>query len=484
MNIVRRIVIIGGGFSGSTAAVQLVRRSLEAVAITIVEPRLHPGGGLAYSSDEPDHRLNGQPRTHSLDPIDPGMFAQWCDTHKILESDPGARAPNGTLFMRRSTFRRYLEDIVAQHATWPSGSSISHKRDLGVDVLSDWPVSTVVTADGTHLQCEMVILACGHTRARLPAPFGASLAHHARIISDPLASPRLPAVPPDDRVLILGSSLTAYDAASTLLASGHRGPIDVVSRRGLRPRPQRPPPAPGEPALPPMLERTTMQPEPFIRNAGPEPTVRALLRALRHDICTHTNTGGTWDHSFDHLRDMAGQIWPTLAVSEKRRFFRQLRPWYDVHRFRVPPQNSASVDSAELRGQVRFRAATIASVSCVDADATLCVTLRPRGAASTAVYEYDRIINCTGVDAAPLHEVPLYAALLARGVVRSDASGSGLSVDPQCRAIDRKGVASANLRIIGPPTAGAHGDPLGSAFIAIQVHRVIPEILRALSAHA
>ena len=479
-----RIIIIGGGFSGSAAAVHLVRRSPAALAITIVEPRLHVGGGLAYSSDDPDHRINGQPRMHSLDPTRPGMFAAWCETNEALAADPDALVANGTQFMRRSTYRAYLEETVSCHSAWPTGSSITHHHDSAVDVLPEAQGWTVVTAAGARLPCAMVILACGHTRARLPRPFAAGLAQHARIIADPLASPRLPDVPSTDRVLVLGSSLTAYDTVSTLLTAGHSGPLDVVSRRGLRPRPQRPPPGPGEPPLPPMLERTAMHPEPFIHNAGPAPTVRKLLRALREEIRTQARAGNAWDHSFDHLRDMMGQLWPTLAVAEKRRFFRQLRAWYDVHRFRVPPQNSAIVHAAEQRGQVRFRAAMIEGVESASQDTALRITLRERGTHTTSVEEYDRLINCTGVDAAPLRDMPLYAALMRRGLLRVDATGVGLAVDALCRALPDTGMPSAYLRIVGPPTAGARGDPLGTAFISLQVHRVVPDILDALDAVA
>lgn len=480
---VPRIVIIGGGFSGSAAAVQLVRRSPQALAITIVEPRTSAGGGLAYSSDEPDHRINGQPRMHSLDPAEPDMFADWCDAHDAVAVDADARAANGTLFMRRSTFRRYLEDALVQHAAWPSGSAITHQRDTAVDVLPALPPDAgwrVVTAAGSHLPCNLLILACGHTRARLPAPFVAGLVEHPRIIADPLFSPRLPVVPPDDRVLVLGSSLTAYDAVSTLLSAGHRACIDIVSRRGLRPRPQRPPPAPGAAPLVPMLERTGLPPEAFIRDAMHPPTVRKLLRALRNEIRTQARAGVAWDHAFDHLRDMLGQLWPVLSLAEKRRFFRQLRPWYDVHRFRVPPQNSTIVHAGEQRGQVRFRAAAIQAVAPGETDAPLRVTLRERGAGAALEAQYDHIINCTGVDATPVHEVPLYVALMQRALVSADASGAGLAVDAQCRALAADGTPARYLRIIGPPTAGAQGDPLGSAFIAIQVHRVVPDMLKEL----
>ena len=476
----RRIVVIGGGFSGASAALQLVRRSRAALDVIVIELRERVGGGLAYGTDEPEHRLNGQPQMHGYDPTEPGLFARWCDDVGAFTADPAARVANGTAFLRRSTFRAFLEDAISRHAVLPTGSTIRHVRDSAVDVKPGKGAWSVAIAGGQTLDCELVVIACGHTRARLPAALDEALSRHSRVIVDPLDMPRLPAVPQGDRVLVVGSSLTAYDAVSTLLAAGHRGTIEVVSRRGLRPRPQRPPPAPGEAPLPPMLERIADEPEAFVRAAGPHPTVRALLRSLRGRIAALERAGGTWDGPFDHLRDMAAQVWPLLSVVEKRRFFRQLRPWYDVHRFRVPPQNSALVHAAERRGQVRFRAAAIQLQASPDRDSPVRMALRERGDDRVRVEEYDRVINCTGVDAAPVLEVPLYAALLARGLITADPSGVGLAVDALCRSLGPDGLPATGLRIVGPPTLGARGDPLGSAFIAIQVHHMVVDVLRTL----
>ena len=478
----RRVIVIGGGFSGASTALQLVRRRRAALEVVVIEPRQRVGGGLAYGTDEPEHRLNGQPRMHGYDPTDPGLFERWCDEVGAFDADPDARVANGTAFPRRSTFRAFLEEAIRRHAVLPTGSTIRHVRDSAVDVASGSGAWSVATAGGQTIAGELIVLACGHTRARLPAALDEALSSHARVIVDPFDMPRLPVVPLDDRVLVMGSSLTAYDAVSTLLAAGHRGAIDVVSRRGLRPRPQRPPPAPGETPLPPMLERTAAAPEAFIRAAGTAPTVRALLRSLRGRIAALERAGVAWDGPFDHLRDMAAQVWPGLPLAEKRRFFRQLRPWYDVHRFRVPPQNSALVHAAERRGQVRFRAAAIQLPTFPDRDSPMRVALRERGDDRVRVEQYDRVINCTGVDAARVEDVPLYAALIARGLASADPSGVGLAVDARCRSLGTDGLPVAGLRVVGPPTLGARGDPLGSAFIAIQVHHMVADVLATFNA--
>lgn len=474
----RRIAIVGGGFSGSSTAVQLVRRSSAALDITVIEPRARVGGGLAHGSEEPDHRLNGQPRSHNIDPIDEGMFVRWCEAHGAFAADPGARLPNDTIFMRRSVFRAFLEDTVAQHAASPTGSSIRHLRDRVIDVVPGGQTLTVMTSGNTRLDCDLVVLATGHTRARLPAAFKPEFAHHARVIVDPLGAPRLPAVPSPERVLVLGSGLTAYDIVSSLITAGHRGPIDVVSRKGLRPRRQQPR-VPGQKARLAM-ERCADPPEPFIVGAGNPPTVRALLRALRQRIREVESMGQTWDQPFVHLRDMVSQVWPNIPTAEKRRFFRHLRVFYDVHRFRVAPQNETLVHEAERRGQVRFRAASLTRIDTDDDGGPIRIALRARGTDSVQESVYDRVINCTGVDSTHPADVPLYATLLARDMICVHPSGIGLAVDALSRALTRGGSAAPRLRVVGPPTTGSRGDPLGAPYIALQIHQMIPDVAAVL----
>ena len=126
----RRITIVGGGFSGVSAAVQLVRHSPLPLAITLIEPRERVGPGLAYATHDPDHRLNGPTWIHSIDPVDGEHFTRWCEQQGVFEADPQAVQPNGAAFVRRSVFGAYLEDMVRTHAHWaPTGSTIrTHHR--------------------------------------------------------------------------------------------------------------------------------------------------------------------------------------------------------------------------------------------------------------------------------------------------------------------------------------------------------------------
>jgi len=463
--------------------VQLVRASPAPLAITIVEPRAQVGPGFAHSADDPDHRLNGSPITHLIDPQDPGQLQRWCDENRVLEQDPEAVTPDGAVFLRRRDFGTFLAAAVRAHAAYPrTGSSIRHCRDTASDALVGDGSISVLTATGASLAAELVVVATGHAPPRLPAPFPPALAGHPAVIANPADTGRLRSLPKQARVLVLGSGLTALDVLSTLVRSAHQGPISVISRRGLRPRAQRAPGASGQrPTATEILERIEGPVPAFIADAGTPLSARGLLRALRSQIRRAEREGEDWYAPFDDLRDVLWKVWPRLPATEKRRVLRQLRPWYDAHRFRAPPQNDALVRDAERRGLVSFRAARVRFAEATGGDGLIRVGLIERAAQRQTTEVFDAVINCTGLDAsATAGENRFVAALLARGLLRVDPSGVGLAVDAQCRALAADGRALDRLRIIGPPTAGTFGDPLGGIFIAAQVMRMLPGVFAAL----
>jgi uncharacterized NAD(P)/FAD-binding protein YdhS len=73
----RTIVIIGGGFTGAAIAHHLDRRAPGLARIVVVEPRASLGAGLAYSTEDPAHRINVPASRMSLDPEQPQHFENW-----------------------------------------------------------------------------------------------------------------------------------------------------------------------------------------------------------------------------------------------------------------------------------------------------------------------------------------------------------------------------------------------------------------------
>lgn len=479
---VTRIAIVGGGFSGASAAVQWVRKIPRPLTITIFEPRPQLGHGLAYSTDNSTFRLNAHAGLHAIDVADPQHLIRWCEAHGLPAKDPDAFTANGQAFLRRRDFGRYLADSVREHAHWPAtGSSITHRQVRVVDLHFADGRAMLGLEDGSTQQADQVLLATGNPPPRRPEVLAAIPPGHPHLRVNPLIE-GLDGIPAAGRVLVIGAGLTALDMIATLVERGHEGAIVAISRHGLRPRPQ-PPPVFAPPTPPPdapiQLLDVLEGPLPTYAT-GDRLTAKAVLRGLRAQIRAVEAAGRSWQAAFDALALVVSRVWPKLPLEEQLRFLHRLRPWYDAHRFRTPPMTEAVVLCAERAGQVAYRTAQIEAIEACE-DGPFAVHFKEAEDKRTRA-TFDAIINCAGLDSADaLAGNPLLAALADRGLISPHPNGIGFLTDASCRALNAIGQPRHNLRIIGPPTAGVFGDPLGALFISAQIHRTLPAFLEDLS---
>lgn len=475
-------MIVGGGYSGASFALQVSRATQVPLAIAIVEPRGALGRGLAYSTEDPDHRLNGPLDNHTLDPGRPDELRQWAIASGVLADDPAATCPSGVIFLRRRDFGRYLTEQLAQYArNGRAGSHIEHVQDTAIAARPQADAFEVELASGQRLHADMLVVATGNGTPALRAPFRSEHASHPRIVADPLQEDWRHKAAGAKRVLVVGGGLTALDIVSSLLRVGDAREIHVISRRGLRPGGHAPlvvGPDRIDPATAPQLDLSAPVPDFLLRAPL---TALGWLTAMRAEIRQVAGDGRTWHDPFDRVRDCVHRLWPRLPADEKRRFLHRLRVYYDAHRFRAPPTNDAMVRRAEAAGRVKFRAASLASVSPAPDQSAIVVGLRATGRREIVSDQFDLVVNCTGLDSARAWKTsPFLGSLVSQRLLAPHPTGLGFDVDDVCRAFDASGAPQPALRVVGPPTAGVFGDPLGAAFIAGQIRRSLHDVVKSL----
>ena len=420
---VRTVAIVGGGLSGGMLAAQLLRRATTPLRVQVIEPRAELARGLAYSAELPEHRLNAEASFFTLDPDDPNHFLDWLIT-RGLAADRLDAAPR---FVPRRTFGDYAREVLstAERAGRTLGHQLEHVRDE-VIALALEPVPSVRLRSGRMLDADAIVLATG---AFPPRRDDGAL--------DPWDQAALRALPKDARVAIIGSALTMIDAVISLQQAGHRGAIDVISRHGL-------------------VSRATRIVTPGPDAAGPleRPTALALLRAVRRAVRTTVAAGGDWQQAIGPVRQHVARLWSTADDAERRRFVRHVRPWWESHHHRAPPQGRALVDQLVEAGRLRVHAATIHAVIPAD-DGRTSVTLRRRGQDAVEQVTYDAVINSTGIEYDWRRVArPLPRQLLADGLVRPGPLALGIDADAKGRVIQRDGHADGRLLALGPPLRG------------------------------
>lgn len=468
----RGVVVIGGGFSGVAVGVNLAAASREPLAITVVEPAESVGRGVAYGTDDPDHRLNGPSVIHFLQLADTAHFTRWHAECGALERDPESVHGN-VVFARRHDFGTYLnEQFEVAAASNPSGSVITHRRDRVVDIDVSARGVRVKLHQHDPIDADLAVLTTSNAPPAVP-PALRPLNGASGFIGNPWEPAALAAVPPAGRVLIVGTGLTMADVAVTIRRDRPDVAVSSFSRRGLMPRS-----LPAEFGGPrgDIIDILTTRSPAFLDRHRDATTVRDLLRRVRADIAAAVADGGSWHGGFDAVRDAAHVVWPNLAPAEQARFVRHLAPWYEVHRFRFPPQTERVIAAALADGSLTVEASRLIAARVRD-DGFEIVRRRRRDGVEVAE-TFDVVVNCTGPERKPRASGdPLLANLVARGVVTPDRNGLGLSVDDLSSAVDASGESNPRLRVVGPLARGRFGECAGVPHIVARMSDALPSML-------
>ena len=453
-----RLVIVGGGFTGAVLAIHALRATTHALDITIVEPAADLGRGIAYGTNDPNHRINVPSDRMDLSAATPLDATRWFFEKAIIpdvESDDG----QGQFYVPRAAYGAYVADCLreASAGAWPR-AVLRHLRATAVSVTEGSRTAPwrVACDDGTLLAADVVALCFGHSTPSGPCPIAPAVGAHPKFVSDPWARNALAAIEPRDRVMIVGTGLTMADVAMSLRSRGHVGPVVAVSRRGLLPL--------GHGAFLKDLD--------ILRDAAPPRTAIDLLRLVRRRVDELAPTFG-WQPVVDSLRVILPDVWNALPAREKREVVRRLLPFWEIHRFRIAPRIDAALRLARSDGSLIIEKAAVADIA-IDEGGFTCRLRRADGA--FAEHDSDAVVLCTGPDR-DLRNNPLIAAILAEGLGRIDDAGLGLAVDRSSRIIDAAGGAHPGLLAFGPMTRGSFGEMTGAADIASHVERVVGELL-------
>ena len=464
------IGIIGGGFIGAATAIHLVRCSKQPLNICIVETSSTLGGGVAFTTPDKDHRLNAPTGIHFLYPENTETFTEWHETSGAKAEDPESIATDGRIYARRSDFGAYVAaELAAHRQSNPSGSTITHCQDTAIDLAKSDGNWTIELLSGAKIGANIVMVTPCNLRPAVPAPLQ-NLAEHSAVFTNPWDLTRFAEIASDAKVLIVGTGLTMADVATTLLRDGPKRQITAISRRGLLPQDQR-----SHPPIEPLWDSLIRPIPAFVERHNIPKTALAILRAFRADVARLGSQDIEWHVAFDELRDAAYRLWPSLPLLEQQRYFRHLSPWYETHRFRLPPQVAAKLASYQHGGQLEYRAGFLTKVEAKGS--SIQVGLRPRGQATAVNKIYDAVVNCTGPERDPERAGnPFLAQLISEGFATASPFGLGLEVNIACSSIPTDGVAANNLFMLGPLTRNRFGEINGIPTIVKQIHRITGEI--------
>ncbi|QKJ87164.1 FAD-dependent oxidoreductase [Paramixta manurensis] len=456
----KRVVIIGGGFSGTALAIHLARQTSSPLAITVVEPRAALAQGVAYSTSDPAHRINVPAEKMQLSAAEQGDFDRWYRQQTAYTQDTAARWTDGSVYPQRGAFARYIAEKFVEAQRY-SPATLSHLRDEAI-ALRD---NHVLTRQGQLIAADAVVLAVSHPPPALPGMIARSLAGHPGLIADPWRPDALEAVKPSDRIAIIGSGLTMADNVASLQLRGHAGPIIAFSRHGLLPRPN---------------ANGAITPWPLAALDDLTLSLNDWTAYIRSEIARAAEQGTPWQAVLDTVRANGQRIWSGFSLAEQRRFLRHLRAWWDVHRYRIAPQVSQLLEQKQQQGALQVLAARLRQAAS-EGDA-IRLRLSPRHGAPRDI-RVDKLIVTTGpAHGGLLESQPLLRELAANGELQADPLQLGILVNAHSQTINQAGEANPRLLVVGPAARGRFGELMGLPQVAEHAEAVAQQLLATVLA--
>ena len=247
-----RALIVGAGFAGTVTAIRLLHNAFEPLEVVMIEKNEEQrDGGLAYSRTTADwaHLLNIQAGRITAFREHPKDFMNWAneeaDRRAWADSWQHVAFGESTAVPRR-VYQQYLGDRLRQaEANAAPGVSLRCMNGEVVDMKTAEDGSMFVTyiepsGSGAPMaraiKANKAILATGHIDFITPE-VAKPVKTSPKFVYNQYSAEGQEAIahlPKHETAFIIGTGLSAYDAAISLLANGHEGPIIMSSRHGYR----------------------------------------------------------------------------------------------------------------------------------------------------------------------------------------------------------------------------------------------------------
>jgi uncharacterized NAD(P)/FAD-binding protein YdhS len=427
------VIIVGGGYSGTMAAVHLARAQRR-LRVALVNRDTILGRGIAYGTAGPKHLLNVPAAQMGAFADDVGHFYRWLQAHPQNLAAVGIHEVHPEAFIPRMVFGDYIQDLLRAARPLPGSLDVICDEIVDLKRLQDGQFE-LTGKTGQTLKAAQVVLALGNFppgEARQNKP-----GERRWFMHDPYATETHAKLAEPGDVLIIGTGLTSLDLLLTLDKIKSEGRIHVLSRRGLFPQAHK-----KEAPCPAFLDAKDLP-----------KTVRMLCRRVARELRKAAAQGIDWRPVVDAMRPFNQAIWINLNLVERRRFLRHLQPLWDTHRHRCAPEIMAVKNRLQAEGRLICHQGNIRGYETIGEE--IEVSYLPRGTAEIKEFRVRHVLSCTGPqsDYRKLNDA-LVQKLLARDLLAPDPLRMGASTGEGGIILDQAGEAIEGLYTLGSTQKG------------------------------
>lgn len=415
------VAVVGGGASGTLTAIHLMASRSHDLTVTVHEASGEVGKGLAYGTTDRRHLLNVRSRHMSAFPDIPSDLVEWARRT--------GREPDAQAFLPRRDYAVYLRETLDRLRD----DRLSFRAERVRDVVPTDGGFELHASGGRVTRAAAVVLAHGNERPARLGIEGIPLPQARWHLPDPWDIERLTALRHDASVVLVGSGLTAVDAAVTLLGDAPERRVVMVSRHGLLPTAH-------------IEQNSTAWLSPVPQGRV---TADQLADLVREQMAAARRQGVDWRAVVDGLRAPTQGLWQRLDLAERQRFIQLHAREWEVRRHRMATDVATALDRYRDEGRLQVVAGGIAAVTDHGARCEIELPSLPDPLFAAAV------VNCTGpqTDVSRSSE-PLVRTLVGRGLLTPDPLRLGVACTPEGDVLDVSGQVVPGLYVVGPPRKG------------------------------
>jgi uncharacterized NAD(P)/FAD-binding protein YdhS len=453
----RKIGIIGGGFTGTMAVVHLISKATRPCEIILINEKSNLNKGIAYNSYSKKHLLNVITAKMSAYADNPDHFLDWVMQQKEFEHQE--RTLISVSFLPRQLYGEYLTHI------WNESLAVSRSKNIQITVLNNNVLdidmkdnSVLLFLDGDKsILVDECIIATGNNIPRNPVIRNDNFYSSKNYFQNPWKIESVTNVGEFDPVLIIGNGLTMVDTVLGLLEKGFKGKIYSISPNGFNILAHR---------------HTGIHYSKLSEELKQGSSLYDLVALINRHIKAIRQYGISAEPVIDSLRPQTQKIWINLSMHEKQVFMSRLRHLWGVARHRVPLHTHDKIQQLRIEGRLHICPGKI--IDLVEGNSGIVVEYNDAKDHETKMLTVSRVINCTGpeTDLMKLENSFLKNCLL-KGMLTQDALKLGINANTETfEIINEAGKSYANLFAIGSNLKGVLWESTAVNELRVQVEKL------------
>ena len=462
----KKIGIIGGGFSATMTAVQLINKSAEACEIILINERETLNRGFAYNPYSDKLLLNVITGKMSAYPYNSGHFLDWVMCRQDFKDKDRTLIANS--FLPRRLYGEYL------CAVWEEAKITAESKHIKVSVIEGFVARLEVTEkavslqmnDDSNLGVDYCVIATGNQIPRNPEIKNGDFYTSRNYFQNPWKSESVKELRSGLPVLIVGNGLSMVDTVLGLMEQGFKGKIYSVSPNGFKLLPHR---------------HNGMVYSKLVEELRDDLSLYELLKLVNRHIKTVREYGVSAEPVIDSLRPHSQKIWKSLSEKEKAQFMSRLRHLWGLARHRIPLHIQEKIQQLRIDGSLEIISGKITGFR--ETEDAVIAEYYDKKASQPKTLLVSRVINCSGPETDLLKAgTGFLKSCLLSGILSQDSLKLGIKTETETfRVLDPAEKQHSKLFTIGSNLKGELWESIAVNELRAQAEK-LAEILIVASA--